>query len=400
MKENAFFSRLKAKSLVPVLSAGVFLLLLSPVFFFTLRTEAAADSTVKKYEDTLSQLEKEQAALKAALSQTQAQQGTVAERKKLIDEEITLLNEQIDLANELLKEYDDQISEFEADIARREAEIAEKNAEFEEQLVYYYKNRNLNYLAVLFHSASFSDFILRLQRVSVMMNTTRDQMNAMNAAKSDLSVIKQSLTSSKDRQNEIRLSLESKEAEAESRSKEAMDLILSLGSQQSAYQSQINTLAAEKAAQEAKLQAYLEELARLANPYVGGSMAWPTLLKNNRISSYYGNRDLWGSSDFHLGIDIVGPNLDPVYAANDGTVVSPPTHWSYGKCILIDHGGGISTLYAHCATLLVNVGDKVTRGQQIAKIGLTGNTSGYHLHFEVRVNGKTTNPLNGYVVQP
>ena len=127
-------------------------------------------------------------------------------------------------------------------------------------------------------------------------------------------------------------------------------------------------------------------------------LLWPVDPVNKRISSPYGWRMLWGEKDFHLGIDIVGPKKGSIaganiYASADGTVLTAKYNNSYGYYILIDHGNKISTLYAHCSRLLVKVGDRVERGQVIAYVGLTGNTNGYHLHYEVRVNGSTTDPL-------
>ena len=90
-----------------------------------------------------------------------------------------------------------------------------------------------------------------------------------------------------------------------------------------------------------------------------------------------------------------------MYAVNSGTVVTATYHRSYGYYVLIDHGGGIATLYAHNSKLCVSAGQKVKQGDVIAKIGTTGTSTGYHCHFEVRENGKTVDPLaNGYVVQP
>lgn len=387
---------------------GFFALLFSILFvstFFAMssmyHTHAAADSTVQGYEDRLAQLEKDQKALKDKISQTKSESASISAQKSLIDNEMSLLNEQIELSNALIAEYDAQIEATEKDIALREEAIEAKSKELEERMVYYYKNRNLNYLSVLFRSESLSDFVLRLQRISSLLKFDNQKMKEMNAAKSDLSLITSQLALSKERQGEIKAALLEKEKEAQERADEAIALINRLANQTSSYQAEINKLAKEQADVDKQLEQYLAELARQSqSAYIGGSMTWPTKLANNRLTSYYGWRDLWGTKDFHYGIDIAAPNLDPIYAANDGTVVNPPTHWSYGNCLLIDHGGGIATLYAHCSTLLVKVGEKVTRGQQIAKVGLTGNTSGYHLHFEVRVNGKTTNPLDGYVVVP
>jgi len=382
--------------------AFLFSTVFSPSLPYTgMVAKAASDSTIQKYEDTLAQLEKDKKALENKVSQLKRESSTVVQQKNLIDEEISLLNNKIEIANSLLGEYDERIRTSEADMEKMQAAIDEKAEELEEHMVYYYKNRNLNYLSLLFRSESISDFIMNLQRISSLLNFDQGEMEKMNNAKKELVDVKAKLNESKDRQQEIMAELKELEKEAEAKGEEAIALINTLSRQTSQYQSEINSIIKETQEVDKQLEEYLVQLQKQSGAaYAGGSMQWPVKTSNNRITSQYGWRNLWGTKDFHLGIDIAAPNGDPIYAANSGTVVSPPTHWTYGKCVLIDHGGGIATLYAHCSTLLVKVGDKVTRGQQIAKIGLTGQTSGYHLHFEVRVNGKTTDPLGGYVVKP
>lgn len=115
---------------------------------------------------------------------------------------------------------------------------------------------------------------------------------------------------------------------------------------------------------------------------------WPVV---GRISSDYGWR---GSEDFHHGIDIAVPTGTKISAARSGKVIKAGRMGVYGLAVLIDHGKGIQTLYGHNDYLLVNVGEKVDAGDQIAQSGNTGNTTGPHLHFEIRQNGKTVDPLN------
>lgn len=154
----------------------------------------------------------------------------------------------------------------------------------------------------------------------------------------------------------------------------------------------------------AELESYLAELAekqkKIDEAYVGGAIWWP-LEKgvSYRVSSEYGWRNLYGIQDFHLGIDLACANGTVVRAANSGTVLVSTYHWSYGNYVLIDHGGGIATLYAHMSSCNVSAGDTVEAGQTVGWVGLTGNTFGYHLHFEVRENGATVNPRN-YLVFP
>ena len=129
---------------------------------------------------------------------------------------------------------------------------------------------------------------------------------------------------------------------------------------------------------------------RSASSYSGGNgtLSWP--LSSNKITSPYGTR----SRGFHSGIDLVAKTVTPVYASAGGKVVLSSWYYGYGNCIVVDHGNGLKTRYAHLSGFNVKVGDTVSRGQQIGRSGNTGNSTGPHLHFEVIVNGSTKNPVN------
>jgi len=129
--------------------------------------------------------------------------------------------------------------------------------------------------------------------------------------------------------------------------------------------------------------------------YAGGSMTWPCP-SSKTISSYYGNRlhPILKKYKMHTGIDISAKQGASIVAANKGTVIMAGWQSGYGYTVVVDHGGGITTLYAHCSKILVSVGQNVKAGETIAKVGSTGMSTGPHLHFEVRKNGATTNPLN------
>jgi murein DD-endopeptidase MepM/ murein hydrolase activator NlpD len=123
-------------------------------------------------------------------------------------------------------------------------------------------------------------------------------------------------------------------------------------------------------------------------------MIWPAPSSHN-ITSYYGNRfhPVLKKYKMHTGIDIGAPSGSSVIAANKGVVIVAGWQSGYGNTVIIDHGGGIATLYAHCSRLLVSTGQSVDSGSVIAKVGSTGLSTGPHLHFEVRKNGATVNPL-------
>ncbi len=128
--------------------------------------------------------------------------------------------------------------------------------------------------------------------------------------------------------------------------------------------------------------------------YSGGRFLWPTT--SNLITSYFGYRvhPIYRTTRFHSGIDIGAPYGAPIYAAEAGKVILASYYDGYGNCIIIDHGDGVSTLYAHCSSIIVKVGQYVSKGQIIGYVGSTGNSTGPHLHFEVRIKGNPVNPLN------
>lgn len=125
-----------------------------------------------------------------------------------------------------------------------------------------------------------------------------------------------------------------------------------------------------------------------------GTFQWPIY---GRITSGYGTRYIFGSYSFHSGIDIAGSYGAPIAAADGGKVIYAGTgtgsYWSYGKYVVIDHENGYQTIYAHCSSLSVSAGDRVYKGQTIARVGSTGRSTGNHCHFQVKVNGTTVNPL-------
>ena len=128
--------------------------------------------------------------------------------------------------------------------------------------------------------------------------------------------------------------------------------------------------------------------------YIGGELAWP-VPGYTRITSKYSMRvhPITGQYKLHTGVDIGAPMGADFIAANDGIVIKAGINTAYGNMVIIDHGGGVTTLYAHGSEILVELGQTVKRGDAILKVGSTGYSTGPHAHFEVRINGVTTDPL-------
>lgn len=168
---------------------------------------------------------------------------------------------------------------------------------------------------------------------------------------------------------------------------------------------------AERAAKTAEMAAKIaqenveEQLTKLNDvisqkaPAANSNYIWPLDKSNSRISSVFGPREYNGVNENHGAIDIPGAYGASIYASNSGKVALAEYHYSYGNYVVIDHGNGIFTLYAHMSSMLVVASDKVVQGDVIGKVGSTGYSDGNHLHFEVRDNGVRVDPLL-YVTQP
>jgi murein DD-endopeptidase MepM/ murein hydrolase activator NlpD len=149
---------------------------------------------------------------------------------------------------------------------------------------------------------------------------------------------------------------------------------------------------AQLEAESAQIQGLIQGSGSTGTGNYGGELFWPT---NGPIVSGFGYRThpVYGTTRFHSGVDIGAACGQPIFAAEEGTVLSAGYNGGYGNATVIDHGGGLSTLYAHQSSIGVSSGQKVSRGQQIGLVGTTGLSTGCHLHFEVRVNGEPVDPV-------
>jgi murein DD-endopeptidase MepM/ murein hydrolase activator NlpD len=176
---------------------------------------------------------------------------------------------------------------------------------------------------------------------------------------------------------------------------EKAEVLGDLRKKQSELQKMLRQLAADEAAIESQIAAYLRAM-RASGKSTGPAptSGWMRPC-GGRLSSGYGMRyhPILRRTRLHAGVDFAAPSGTPIKAANTGVVIASQRMSGYGNVVIIDHGGGITTTYAHCSRIFVSRGQKVMRGQRIASVGATGLATGPHLHFEVRVNGKPVNPM-------
>lgn len=354
------------------------------------------DSKVQSYEAQIAKLNQQMETLQSQISSAKSDIDKTIAQKEKIDAELNILIQKIDITNALVAELTANIETKNGEISDSEIEYQKKYEIFKERLRVAHEDGKISYIAMLFGAESISDFLSRVDRVGAMLEYDTKVMSELKTEKSNLESAKTVYEEQKKAQEEYLSLLKEDEAALEAKKDEAATYYAKLQSNKEYYITLYEKqLAAEEQLQK-ELQAYLKELERQQNnKFVGGTFMWPVPLSYTRVSSPYGSRPnpFTGKPEFHNGIDIPAGYGTDIYASNSGTVTIATSHWSYGNYIMVDHGGGYATLYAHCSKLLVSKGDKVKKGDVIAKVGSTGSSTGNHLHFSLYESSAHTDPM-------
>ena len=395
MKERrSFLIKLTAVILVVI----SFVFIISSPLNYVNKVSAATDSKVQSYEDKIAQLKKDQKTYEQQIKNAKANAASYMEQKEILDKQINALTEEIDLSNALLIEYNNAIIAKEEAIASKQSELDVKFDNFKNRLRTSYEEGIMGYLTMLFSSKTLSGFLTSIERMTNMLNYDKRVMKQMNDEKASLSSEKTNLEQIKASQQTVHDGLQQTEADLEAKANEMQKLYNDTINNQKKAEQMLAQAEKEQKKAEQELDKYLEELAKKNSGYYdGGPFSYPLPSSQNILTSKHGKRtyQMWGKwvTDYHRGIDIACPTGTPVYAGADGKVEISGWNGSYGYYVVISHGSGYTTLYAHNSSLLVKVGQTVKRGQQIAKSGSTGNSSGPHLHFEISINGVLQDPL-------
>lgn len=406
---------------------------------------SATSSSIAEKQDKIKDLE---AANKQLEQQIASLDADISENEKLQDLWVTKLKntkEQLDNYNNLLylqeqsisakqadiTSLDLQISAKEKDIDDTEKEIDELNKENEANLEKFgqvlramYVTENNDIFSVLSESSDIYDLLVRTK---IMKNVSEQNVKMMDDLKqsiADADNKRIELEGKVEQLNGLHVKMENELNDLEAEKKELQDKQAEEEALNSQYNAEYNTVSQkiknfenkqnalnnEKEANIAEIEEYQKQIEReiqLAQQgsnqvYQDGDWMWPVETKYTMITTYFGLDYLFGKPRTHNGIDISGGGINGsnIYATKGGKVIIAKNTYtqgySYGKYVVIDHGGGYTTLYGHCSSVLVSVGQQVNQGDVIATVGSTGYSTGPHLHFEVRLNNKPQDPF-GYV---
>lgn len=390
MKHKITWVRLLALVLV----TGVLLSLGSSMDSFTVRAGTAKE----RYEE----LEKELEELDSTIGKLSERAEEAAERREALADQISVIKEQINLLS-------GQISAQQADIVAKQQEIDTKKQEmiatdelFRQRIRSLYMVRNDGILTTLLGANTYAEALTAADTLQRITQADTQLLDTLQQQKTELEY--------EEAQQQARLAeleanwdaMDDKRALLADTLQQVDKTLSSLAAQEKAAKDEYDRLYEEyqKAKEEAEreFQESLQQSQNNKTEYVGGTFTWPTP-GYTYISSYFGWRTLYGKPDNHLGIDITGgtPGViagAPIVAANDGYVtMAMYGDTGYGIRVYVDHGGGYITRYGHCSALAVSAGEYVKKGQVIAYVGRSGNSTGYHLHFEVRQNGVAVDPM-------
>lgn len=346
-------------------------------------------------------------------NQTQEQLDNVSGEIDEVLQEVADLNNSILTYENEIQELNTKLTQLEESISQKEKELTEKKKVLEDRLVAMYMKKETTFLDVVL-SGKLMNFISNQDMMKQITEYDNKLITEVNELKKSLESEKTEVETVKKDKEQKTAELQKLKAEKEEKAANLTDEQKELEKKLSEYKSQAEEYAklerqaiakeeaARKAAQEASKNNTNTSGSNSSNggqtnttPYTGGKLGWPCP-SSSRITSPYGYRILFGVRDFHTGVDIGATTGSNIVAAESGTVILANYGWNggYGNYIILSHGNGITTRYAHASQLYVTAGQTVSKGQVIAAVGTTGNSTGPHLHFEVRVNGSHTNPLN------
>ncbi|NLT20696.1 MAG: peptidoglycan DD-metalloendopeptidase family protein [Syntrophomonadaceae bacterium] len=350
------------------------------------------------YADELEDHQRQLQEVGKDISQTRSKIDSVKKQERSIMGEIQRLEKNIVANERQLESTVDRIAYLEENIAQLEIEIKDAQQELDdktellsERLIVLYEQGDVSYLEVLLSATDIKDFLTRYDMVNAIVEQDVDLIDTIDKQKHDLETKKSDLAV---KQNELKKNYEDQKSIKDTLDQQKSNkkgVLSSVQQEKNAYLRALEEL--EQTSRE--LESMIRRMQGGSTTQLGtGTYTWPTPGYSS-ITSAYGMRyhPILKVRKMHTGVDIGAPGGASIVAADSGKVIHCGWMGGYGQVIVVDHGNGLSTLYAHMSAYAVSNGASVTKGQTIGRVGSTGWSTGPHLHFEVRINGSYTDPM-------
>lgn len=347
-------------------------------------------------EDQLADLQRQAEEQQAKTNEASAKVENVSERLRQIQEELRVATAEYKDVKGQLDSVENKISDNTELLEKTEADLKVKNKKLQQRVRDIYINGQISYVDVLFGAKDFADLMTRMDVLKRIIKHDYDLIMKVKEEKATVENTRAQLEKDKAEAEVLVTDAQAKKAKVEDKESEQQVLLdQAIYDRDTSERMYEEIMAASQEVANMIRRSQMSSAGYSGAPAGAGGMIWPI---SGPITSEFGWRThpIFGTARFHSGLDIGGDYGMPIYAAAGGTVIYAGWISGYGNAVIIDHGGGVTTLYGHNDSLNVSEGENVAQGQVIAMCGSTGNSTGPHCHFEVRENGEPVSPY-GYL---
>ena len=397
--------------MVAIMAAILALLLLVPILITIISAVSAAAVSQSDLDDLKRQqaeLQQKQSNIENQLKAIENEQNAVLAKKQLLDEQINTTREEIENISGQILYVESQIEEKQAELEKALQEEDEQYAKFAIRVRAMEENGTISYYSVLFGARDYTDLLCRLDFIGEIIRYDEKVVEDLEKAQAATLKSRLELETSKDELTDYMTAQEKMQDELAAQIMKADEMMIELQSNRDAFERVFEENEILEGELSLKIDETIKELERIAAEKAAaqsssgsivstGTYVWPSY-DSRYITSLFGQRlhPVLGYYKSHNGVDIGASYGTDILAADSGVVVTSEYSSSYGNYIMIMHGGGRYTLYAHMSQRYSSVGDEVSQGETIGLVGSTGMSTGPHIHYEVYEAGKRVNPLNYY----
>ena len=413
---SGYKKKTRRERFTALLACILALLMILPMVFMVIGNLTAQAATTTEIQSEINSLRSknqdlasQKAALKKELDALGAEKDQALSRKSLLERQIGVLEAEIDNLNQQLAQYTALIEEKEREVAENEAKEQAQFELFCRQVRAMEEEGTVSYWAILLSAESFTDLLDRVEMVNNITDYNQKVCDQLVAAREALQESKAQLEQAKADTEEIKATQEATKGQLEGQKAQVQSVINEIKANEKLTQQAIDELNAaakemdaEIKKKERELQAAMEAARKNGSTAYqfdpGSGYYWPLPSSCLNVTSFFGPRThpVTGQYSNHAGTDIGASTGTSIYAAHGGVVITSSYQGTYGECVVVSRGDGVTTLYAHMSKRAVQVGDVVSQGQVLGYVGTTGRVTGPHLHYEIRINGERVDALKYY----